>query len=172
MKQRCYDTKNSHYHLYGGRGIKICNRWLEPKGFDNFMDDLGQRPSSNHSIDRINNDGDYSPENCRWSISKVQSRNKRNNINVTFKGETKCIADWIKETGLSYRTLKNRIKDDGTVGDDFDYKYSSKKLLITFEDKTQSLFDWSKELKIKLSVLYKRLSRGWSTEEAFEKVKR
>lgn len=79
MKQRCYNINNKEYNNYGGRGIKICDRWLKPssEGFMNFMEDMGPRPSSKHSIDRIDPNGNYEPHNCRWATAKEQGQNKR-----------------------------------------------------------------------------------------------
>lgn len=74
MKQRCYNPKNNRYYLYGGRGIKVCDRWLE--NFKNFFDDMGPRPSNRHSIDRIDSDGMYEPTNCRWATYSEQNKNK------------------------------------------------------------------------------------------------
>lgn len=74
MKTRCYNPNNEKYPVYGGRGIKVCDRWLK---FQNFYDDMGPRPSENHSLDRIRNDRDYEPSNCRWATQKQQSLNKR-----------------------------------------------------------------------------------------------
>lgn len=80
LKGRCLRTTNPKYPDYGGRGIKVCDRWLGKTGFQNFLSDMGERPSPNHSIDRINNDGNYEPNNCRWATSSQQSKNKRNNF--------------------------------------------------------------------------------------------
>lgn len=78
MFQRCYDPKNKSYGLYGARGIKICERWRESHGFRNFLEDMGPKPSSKHSLDRVNPDGNYSPENCRWATARQQAMNRRN----------------------------------------------------------------------------------------------
>lgn len=78
MQTRCYNPKSTGYKYYGGRGIRICNRWIE--SFDNFFADMGQRPSLQHSIDRKNVNGNYSPGNCRWATAREQGSNKRNNV--------------------------------------------------------------------------------------------
>lgn len=108
MQERICITTHSNYKNYGGRGIKICDRWSGKNGFENFVSDMGPRPSKNHSIDRINNDGNYEPSNCRWATNKEQSRNKRTNIIITFDNKTQTLMEWSKELGISHRTLLNR----------------------------------------------------------------
>lgn len=78
MKQRCSNPNADNYSYYGGRGIKVCDRWFN--SFENFLDDIGQRPSMKHSIDRINNDGNYEPSNCRWATKSEQRKNQRHDI--------------------------------------------------------------------------------------------
>jgi len=79
MKRRCYNEKSDNYYLYGGRGIKVCDRWMEPNGmgFVNFCEDMGPRPTEKHSIDRIDPEGNYEPSNCRWATASEQSKNQR-----------------------------------------------------------------------------------------------
>ena len=105
MKQRCYDTKSPAYHYYGGRGIIVCNRWHD---YANFFSDMGEKPEG-LSIDRIDNNGPYSPENCRWANVKTQQRNKRNAHLITFRGETMSLAEWAEHLGVSWDQLHNRI---------------------------------------------------------------
>jgi hypothetical protein len=82
MKQRCYNTKGQFYYLYGGRGIKVCDRWLEPngQGYVNFINDVGRKPSKNHSLDRLDSNKDYGPDNCKWSTTQEQRKNQRTNV--------------------------------------------------------------------------------------------
>jgi len=75
MKQRCYNYNNSNYNYYGGRGIIVCDRWRY--SFENFIEDMERKPSLDHSLDRINNDGNYEPENCRWATLSEQNSNRR-----------------------------------------------------------------------------------------------
>lgn len=112
MMQRCYNEKHPKFHRYGKRGIAVCDRWHI---FANFFDDMGFRPSISHSIDRINNDGQYSPDNCKWSTMKEQSRNKEQTVMLTFNGETLCITDWAKRIGMRKNTLIHRISRGWSV---------------------------------------------------------
>jgi hypothetical protein len=111
MKHRCTNHNHPDFCSWGGRGIRVCDRWLEPngQGFLNFLADMGHRPSKKHSIDRIDNDGHYCPENCCWATNTEQNRNRRSNVNLTFEGKTQCIAAWAEELGIRKATLTGRI---------------------------------------------------------------
>lgn len=99
---RCYYEKCDSYPAYGGRGIKVSPRWLEPVvGFDNFLEDMGRRPSKEHTLDRIDTNGDYSPENCRWATWYEQFRNLRANRWIEWKGRKMILADWLRELGAN-----------------------------------------------------------------------
>jgi hypothetical protein len=100
MRDRCFRKKNTSYHRYGGRGITVCDRWRGPKGFANFYADMGPRPSMDHQIDRIDNDGPYSPENCRWSTRGQQARNRVQNRIIGLCGVSKCIVEWAEDWGV------------------------------------------------------------------------
>ena len=111
MKQRCQDKRCPAFPHYGGRGIKVCERWLS---FEKFLTDMGLRPSSRHSIDRYpNNDGDYEPSNCRWALPKEQQRNRRSNFPVAYCGKTQCIAAWAEEFGITTLQLWTRLRKMG-----------------------------------------------------------
>lgn len=104
MHSRC-DSKY-HWSNYGSRGITYCERW---RNFRNFIADMGEPPSPRHSLDRIDNDGNYEPSNCRWAITKEQGRNKRTNRLLTHNGQTKCLAQWAEDCGLSVLTFTARL---------------------------------------------------------------
>jgi len=111
MKSRCYNKKIKNFYRYGGRGIKVCDRWLE--SFENFLEDMGERPSKDCSLDRVDNDGDYTPDNCRWATAKTQGINKSNVLVLTYKGRTLPLVVWCEELNLVYRTIHNRIYTRG-----------------------------------------------------------
>lgn len=109
MKQRCTNPKSRKYKDYGARGIKVCEEWQSFEVFCKWADENGYVPNSGLSIDRIDVNGDYCPENCRWATYGEQNRNTRRNVMITFHGETKCAQDWSKEFGLARSCLANRI---------------------------------------------------------------
>lgn len=106
-KSRCTYQKKNGFERYGGRGITMCERWLH--SFANFYADMGPRPSPKHSIDRIDNDGNYTPSNCRWATRREQDSNRSITRRLTFSGTTKTVQEWAELTGLNYRTLVGRI---------------------------------------------------------------
>lgn len=106
MRNRCLNPAAEHYPGYGGRGITICERWGD---YQNFLADMGPRPSNKHSIDRIDNEGNYEPGNCRWATVKQQSRNRRTNRQYTMDGETKCMAEWCEQYGIRLITMYSRL---------------------------------------------------------------
>lgn len=107
MIGRCYNPKNSRYESHGRRGITVCDRW---KNFENFLSDMGERPSKTYSLDRIDNNGNYTPENCRWATAKQQARNTRRNRNLTIDGRTFCVAEWAEISGIKQDTILARLK--------------------------------------------------------------
>jgi hypothetical protein len=104
---RCTNPNDHAYPQYGGRGIKMYEQWRH--SFAAFYADMGDAPSNSHSLDRINNDGDYEPANCRWATRTEQNRNRRQGLTLTFHGETLPMAEWAERLGISYHTLYSRI---------------------------------------------------------------
>jgi hypothetical protein len=106
MTQRCYDPKCDSYQLYGGRGIRVCDRWRD---FACFLEDMGERPEG-MSLDRFPDaDGDYRPGNARWATAIQQANNKRNNVRITHGGRTLTIAEWSRETGIPFFCIYARL---------------------------------------------------------------
>lgn len=106
MRSRCFDSRNPCYPSYGGRGIRICKRW---DSFEQFAKDMGQHPGRSFSLDRIDNNGNYTPKNCRWATRKEQQRNRRCNHEITVRGRKATIAEWAEITGISKSTIRMRI---------------------------------------------------------------
>ena len=111
MKHRCMNPASNSYHNYGGRGITICDRWLEPdgEGFANFLADMGPRPPK-LTLERINNEGSYSPDNCRWATRQEQNMNTRAQRFVTISGITRPLREWIAASGWERSTVYKRIQ--------------------------------------------------------------
>lgn len=113
MRARCGNPNHANYARYGGRGIKVCQRW--ENSFEAFLEDMGPRPSSNHSLDRVNNNKGYGPDNCAWALPSEQANNRRTNSNLTFEGRTQTIAQWAAELGISQHTLRRRLEEGWSV---------------------------------------------------------
>jgi hypothetical protein len=112
MVARCAKPNANGFLRYGGRGIKVCKRWMS---FPNFVKDMGLKPTSQHSIERRNNNGDYRPSNCYWAVKSEQDRNKSSNRLLTFNGKTKALVDWAGETGIQAGTIGMRLKRGWTL---------------------------------------------------------
>lgn len=114
MISRCHNPDASDYQYYGARGIIVCDEWRSD--FMTFLEHVGKRPSPKHSIDRYpDNNGNYEPENVRWSLHKDQMRNYRRNVIIEFGGESLCQADWEKRLGFKHNTLRARLKRGWSV---------------------------------------------------------
>jgi hypothetical protein len=111
MIDRCTNPNNIGYEIYGGRGIRVCDRWLGENGFVNFISDIGERPSKDLSVDRHpNRDGNYEPGNVRWATDIEQANNKSNNRWLTVNGEQDTLANWSRRSGTGISTIKRRLK--------------------------------------------------------------
>ena len=113
MIQRCTNSEYFQYYLYGGRGITVCSQWLNSPA--QFFTDMGPRPSRNHSIDRENNDGNYTPENCRWATDLEQSNNTRRNRLLAFENEILTVAQWARKLDLPYSIIIGRLHRNWSV---------------------------------------------------------
>jgi hypothetical protein len=109
MIHRCYSPSQESYVNYGAKGVRVCDQWQSRDGFKRFLRDMGLPPTRDHSIDRIDANGNYEPTNCRWATCIEQARNKRNTVFLEFNGVKKPLVEWAEEIGLAPRTLHNRV---------------------------------------------------------------
>jgi hypothetical protein len=109
-KGRCHNPADKRFPHYGGRGIRMCDRWLN--SFENFLADMGERPTG-MSLDRIDVNGDYAPDNCRWATAKEQADNRRRTVWVDYEGSRVTLKDFAKARGIKYRTLWARMRRTG-----------------------------------------------------------
>lgn len=169
MVGRCTYPSHSRWEFYGGRGITVCQRWRD--SLLAFLEDMGPRPPGG-SIERIDNDGPYSPENCRWATQKEQSRNKRSTVRLTFNGKTQSAADWSDETGIPARLIVQRVHK---------LNWTAEKALTTppaqcvrrcekeytFDGRSQTISEWARESGIDSGTLsYRIITSGWTFERA------
>jgi len=115
MRQRCLNSKCEAYSYYGGRGITICDRWLN--SFENFLMDMGYRPSDIHTIDRRENDGNYEPSNCYWATKEEQNNNVRSNVVVSYADKDYTLAQLSREFNINQKVLRDRINRGWSVKD-------------------------------------------------------
>lgn len=126
MRVRCYKIDDDHYKNWGKRGITVCDEWR--KEFINFYNwAITNGYKKNLSIDRINNDGNYEPSNCRWATQKEQGSNMRSNRNITFNGETHCVSEWSRLLGINYANLIYRLNTDMSIKKAFTKKINNNK---------------------------------------------
>lgn len=161
---RCNNPRTKAYPSYGGRGITMCNRWAA--SFENFLEDMGPRPSKNHSIDRRDNDGNYEPENCQWATRAEQAANKRNTVLVSLNGNTVRVPELAKRAGVTRSAIHLRIKK-GVIDP---AKESQRNGCITYQGITDTYSGWSSRTGIKPSTIAMRLNAyGWSIEKSLTK---
>lgn len=161
---RCLNKNSQAYSSYGAKGIDICDRWKE--SFESFFNDMGHRPSKNHSIDRIDNEKGYSPSNCRWATKLEQARNKRRTLKAELNGELKPITQIAEEHGVTASSVRYRFSR-GKTGRGLIEPPAAK---YTFDGITDTVFGWSKRTGIKQTTIAMRLSKyGWPVEKALTK---
>lgn len=165
MLGRCSNPQSDRYVYYGGRGIKVCERWHR---FDLFLQDMGERPSKAHSLDRIDNNGDYEPGNCRWASKRTQSRNRRSNVVVEYQGLSMCLMDWAERLGMDFQTLRQRIQRyNWPIEKAFNAPIRPREHIVTSGDKSLTLREWSSITGIGENVLYDRIfCEHWPIEKA------
>lgn len=170
MLNRCYNANDQSYSRYGGRGITVCEPWRA--SFEAFLEAMGPRPSSQHSIDRFPDmNGPYSPQNCRWATKQEQARNRRTNKFLTHNGITQTLGEWATTHGLSLQTLRHRLLDDWSIEEALTtparpLNATDIPTVFTHNGVTQSLAAWAKHAGMSYTTLYRRLFRGIPFDEA------
>lgn len=171
MISRCFSEGTKAYPHYGGRGITVCERW---KSFDNFYEDMGEPPPG-MTLDRINNDGNYEPGNCRWATMRVQANNKGNNRYLRFNGMIKSVADWASSLRINEGTIRARLRKNLPINMVLSQKrcalnsnrsYRSNNRFIELNGVKKTLSQWAEHLGISKQNIYRRLKNGWTVEEA------
>jgi len=166
LRERCENPKNPSYPSYGGRGIFVCSRWSE---FKNFLADMGERPTPKHSLDRINNDGPYSPENCRWvGTAREQRSNCRDNRFLTHRGLKLTVSEWARRVGVDVDTLLFRLNSGWAIEDALTRPLWNQKQ-ISFQGRTQTVQAWARETGISRRTIADRLSKGWPADRILSK---
>lgn len=167
MISRTTNTKNPSWSRYGGRGIICCDRWLS---FDNFIEDMGIAPDG-LSIDRIDNDGNYAPGNCRWATAKMQARNKSCTKRIIIDGEWKTIADLSDRTGITSDRLRRRLEngaDASRLLDLRDMRGRRFEKIIEWNGQKKNMAEWARTFGIKDMTLRGRYRRGIRPPELFQ----
>lgn len=165
IKTRCYNPNHHNYKDYGGRGIKMCDTWKNDylsfakwSRENGYLEDL--------SIDRINVDGDYSPENCRWTDRKTQGNNKRNNVMITANGQTLSRAEWARKNNIPVGAILARQSRGWSAEDSVMTPIENNIRQITINGETHTYSEWEKIKGLGSGTISTRIRRGWSELEA------
>ena len=166
IKARCYNPNREAYSNYGGRGITVCDEWKND--FQAFYDwAMANGYTDDLTLDRIENDGNYEPDNCRWATRKEQGNNSRHNHLITAYGKTQTMQQWSDETGISYNTMKTRIRR-GCTGEEIVKPIN--KRTITAHGETHTLKEWASITGVPYNTIKTRVRQGKTGEEAIKKV--
>ena len=177
MVRRCTNPKHTRFKDWGGRGITICEEWLNLENFLAWVGTSGYRPGL--LIDRIDNDGNYKPSNCRWVTMKEQGNNRRSNRLITYKGKTQTLAQWAELIGIRPTSLSMRLKNGWPLEKALEIpgNYFSKREIannrksnkfLEHNGKRMSVADWGRFIGINGSTILNRIENGWSIERALE----
>lgn len=169
IKQRCFNPKAKHYLRYGGRGITVCNKWVN--SFESFVKDVGPRPTLEHSLDRYTDqNGNYEPGNTRWATKKEQSRNMSNNHLITHNNKTQCISAWAEELNMRPDVLQHRVYTLGwswakALDTSVKFQHSG---IFTYKGESKPLKELSKAKGVPYKTVRDRINKGWTIERALE----
>lgn len=173
MRGRCLDPKYDSYPNYGGRGITICDEWMAD--FQSFAEWAlangydSEAPYGECTLDRIDNNGNYEPHNCRWANIRQQQNNKNTNVVITYNGETHTIAEWSRLTGIAPDRIRRRLLSGWSAEETLTLASRAKCKHVTFRGVSKSLSEWGEEFHIYAGTIRRRLEKGWSVEDALTK---
>ena len=165
LRRRCNNPNDAQYKNYGGRGIKVCKRW--DNSFENFIADMGRAPEGT-TIDRINNEGNYEPSNCRWATASQQANNKRNNKFITIDGITLTYAQWEKRSGLRRGVVSERIKAGWSPVNAATKPACECGNMMTYKGMRLSMQAMAAHTGINYGTLKSRIRSGWGIEKAID----
>lgn len=163
MIQRCHNPKAIGWQHYGGRGIVVCQRWRD--SFVAFTEDMGPRPER-MQIERIDNNGAYAPDNCRWATRTEQMLNMRRNHLLTHNGETHPLTVWAEITGIPRNRIDVRLRDGWTVEKALSMPKQWDLRMLTYKNEVHSVTEWAQIIGLQHGTILARLRRGWTTERA------
>ena len=168
MRLRCYNKNSVNYKYYGGKGVTICDEWL--LSFENFFDwAINNGYNENLTIDRIDSEKEYSPDNCKWSTKKEQAYNRSMSVKLTLNGRTMYMTEWAEELGIDKKTLSWRYRNGWS---DEEILSNKKDIILTYNGESKNLLEWSKKTGIKKSTLWDRYNRGWEVKDILTKNSR
>lgn len=166
MKARCYNPNNNRYYAYGGRGITVCPEWrYDYQRFRDWAMANGYRDDL--SIDRIDTNKGYSPDNCRFATSTMQANNKRNNYSITYKGKTQTSEEWAQELDINGHTLRKRLNSGMSIKEAFTTPLHRSEKLLEYKGEVHTQAEWGRITGLG-EVLRNRLRGGWSLDKAIE----
>lgn len=168
MKGRCLNPNNPRSKYYGQRGITVCERWMR---FTDFATDVGEPPSSEYQLDRIDNEGHYAPGNVRWVTPAQNNMNTRANVFLSHDGRRMTITEWERVRGWKKGTLKRRIQRGWSVREALDTSIEPDPT-YTFNGETHNLSQWARILNVEHSMLMGRIIHGWPLERVFGQARR
>ena len=168
MRLRCYNENNVNYKYYGGKGVTICDEWL--LSFENFFDwAINNGYNENLTIDRIDSEKEYSPDNCKWSTKKEQAYNRSMSVKLTLNGRTMYMTEWAEELEIDKKILSwrynNGWSDEEILTRPRDYKENK----LTLNGETHSMSEWSRITGVKVATISYRIKKGWSVEDTLTK---
>lgn len=160
MKQRCYNPNNEKFSRYGGRGISVCKEWFSFPMFEKWALENGYKPEL--TLDRIDTDGNYNPNNCRWVDQRAQQNNRNNNRKIIYEDKEYTFSELSEKTGLKIETIAYRIKENIPVDSDKNFHHA----IVEIDGESKNLRQWCNHFNKPYKTIHARITRGWEPERA------